>query len=146
MRFATNASSPVMSSNVTASTIAWWAARSVSWRARSKYEPDQRRLEPGQTSPATESLRRTTGRAAPAGGLLEPAQLPSALSGRPPGAGDAGVLRLVFLEMVEQPRRTPIRRGGERDEGRPDGAVQWPATVVSAQIGHSCQHQHCCAP
>src|SRR5437867_9790336 len=100
MRFATNASSPGTSSNVTALTIAWWAVRSVSWKARSTYESDQRRFETGQTGPAAKSFRRTTGRAAAAGGLREPATLLSALGGRSPGGRDAGVLRLVFLEMV----------------------------------------------
>src|SRR6185503_20950661 len=100
MRFATDASSPVTSSNVTALTIAWWAARSVSWRARSTYEPDQRCFETGQTGPAAKSFRRTASRAAAAGGLRAPAELLSALVGRPAGARDTGLLRLVFLEMV----------------------------------------------
>src|SRR6266487_6837879 len=103
MRFATNASSPVTSSNGTVLTIAWWAVRSASWRAGSTYESDQRRIETGQTGPATESFWRTTGREVAAGGLREPALLLSALGRRPSGGPDAGVLRLVFLERVEQP-------------------------------------------
>src|SRR6266516_1692203 len=146
MRFATNASSPGTSSNVRALTIAWWAVPSVSWRARSTYESDQRCFETGQTGPATKSFRRTTDCAAAGGGLRAPAQLLSALVGRPARGRDAGVLRLVFLEMVEQQSRTPIRRrGGERGEGRIGGAVKGPAAVVSAQIRHPSQHQHCCA-
>src|SRR5437899_1597088 len=125
MRFATNASSPVTSSNVTALTIAWWAVRSVSWRAGSTYESDQRCFETGQTGPAAKSFWRTANRAVVFGGLRAPAKLLSARAGRPAGGRDAGVLRLVFLEMVEQQRRTPIRRrGGERGEGRIGGAVK----------------------
>src|SRR6266702_2049027 len=113
MRIATNASSPVTSSNVTALTIAWWAVRFVSWRARSTYESDQRCVETGQTGPAAKSVRRTTDRATPARGLRAPVKLLSALAGRPAVGRDAGVLRLVFLEMVGQQRRTPIRRRGD---------------------------------
>src|SRR6266566_8484233 len=107
MRFATNASSPVTSSNVTALTVAWWAVRSASWRAGSTYESDQRCFETGQTGqtgPTAKSFRRTTSRAFAAGGLREPAKLLSALGGRPAGNRDAGMLRLVFPDMVEQQR------------------------------------------
>src|SRR5580765_6401496 len=141
MPFATNAFSPATSSNGTALITAWWAARSVSWRAGSTYEPDQRRIEAGQAGAAGESFRRTTGRAAAAGGRREPAKLLSALRGCTAGRRDTGVLRLVFLEMVKQPR--PICRDSERGEGRPGGAVKNPDTVAAAQIRHPGQHQYC---
>src|SRR6266568_901670 len=117
MRFVTNASSLVTSSNGTALTIAWSAGPSVSWTAGSTYESDQRRFETVQTGPAGESFRPTTGRAAAAGGLREPAELFSALGGRSARGDDAGVLRMVFLEMVGQPGRTSIRREIDCGEG-----------------------------
>src|SRR6185503_12566843 len=107
MPYATNASSPVTSSNGTALTFAWWVARSASWRAGSTYEHDQRCLEAGETGAGGESVRRTTGRAAAAGGQCGPPELLSARCGRPADGRPAGLLRLVFLEMGGPPRGTP---------------------------------------
>src|ERR1051326_8955301 len=144
MPFATSVSWPVTSNNATALTIAWSGGRSASWREKSTYEPDQRRVETGQTSPAAKSLRRSAQRPGATGGLCG---APELLSPRRGGvAGDRGteLLRLVFFAVVAQPKPTPGRRRcREQREGPVPGGGPSPAAGVAAQIHHPRQHEHC---